>query len=211
MHGRSAFFHRFFNLGDEGKFFVLNGYRLECIPGAMRGIRGDSGNLIPFVPAVRIEQLAHRALVAEEPGEIGGRTLVRQYRPHAGHVLCFTQVHPPDIRVRVRTPEDSRMEHTRKGDILRVDGGAAHSLVRVNPWSPCANDLCLSPWLQSGSCGLPIGGFVVWHCRVVEGHSPSPCTVSSLHTGETTVHGSVRNLQLRNMQNRNTRVGGAQI
>jgi hypothetical protein len=103
------------------------------------------------------------------------------------------------------------MEHTRNEDIMRINGRAAHALVGVDARGSCADDVRLPPWLQSGCSGLTNGGFVIWQCRVVEGHSPSPCTVSSLQNGEKTIHGSVSNLQLQKMKNKKKRVGYAPI
>ena len=169
-------------VGDEREDLVVDPDRRQGVPGLVRGLGGDRGHRLALVAADRIEQRCR------DPAAVAPRHVLRlgaragQHRDDAGQRLGRRGVDAPHPGVGVGAAQDGAVEHAGQDQVRRVDGGAAHALVAVDPRQRLADHLGRRPRL-----GLAVRLRSLRQGRVhvvqgVVGHRPPPFSSAARRT-----------------------------
>ena len=152
---RRVRFERRFLVDDMRQHFVVDDHLLQRFFGKVPIHRSnrdhrfadESHGIIERV-ATLLRVLLHLVAVLLTTGNGTGAPddltgLMREDCLHAGHCLRFRHVNRLDARVRMRTPQDLRVEHARQLHVVRILRAPGDPLARVDARRRMADDLHL--------------------------------------------------------------------
>ena len=159
---------------DVGLKVVFDLDGANRVPCLIRRFGRHRSNLVAFVAAVRIEQLAQWTVARPIPRDVTSRRGGGDHRPYARHLLGRARVDLLHDGVRVRTAQDCAVQHIGQHHVGRKHRRSAHALVRVDARNRLADHARLAPRRRLFRRLRRFRQRTVGIVEIVVSHGPSP-------------------------------------